>query len=100
MCSTALDGPRLPLEVSAQVLRHRQDPLTDGEWRKDMVDEVGRGLRHAARVARGAQPAFLAGECDEEIVSALPERILAKPLAKIPRSRYRRNSRPTNAGTA
>ena len=37
-----------------------------------MIGELRRGLHHAPRVARGAYAAPLAGEGNQEVVSALP----------------------------
>ena len=37
-----------------------------------MIDEMGRGLRHAPGVAGGADGAAFTGEGHQEVVSALP----------------------------
>jgi len=43
------DGLRSVGEKAPQPLRHRDHPLTDGNRRDDVIDEVGRGLRHETR---------------------------------------------------
>lgn len=56
------DRRRLPLQVPAQALGHRQHPLPHWQGWEDVIDQVGGGLRHAPGVARGANAAPLAGE--------------------------------------
>jgi len=64
-------GLRLALQVPAQPFGHREDPLAHRQRREDVIDQVRRGLRHASGVARGAQPAPLAREGDQEVMAAV-----------------------------
>jgi len=63
------DGLRLPLQVPAQPLRHREHPLAHRQWRDDVIDQVRSGLRHAPCVA-GRTKAPLAGESNQEVMAA------------------------------
>ena len=48
-------------EETPQPFEHIDHPLPDGDGRDDAVDAVGRGLRHAASIARRAHAAAPAG---------------------------------------
>ena len=58
-------------QQQAQRDRQRQHPLAHRHMGDDVVDQMGRGLRHAPRAARGAKPAALAAEGDELVVAAV-----------------------------
>ena len=60
------------LQEIAQVLGHREHPLSQRQVRQHAIGQMRCGLYHAPRVARGAHAAPLAGERDQEIVAALP----------------------------
>ena len=60
------------LDVIAQPLRQGRDPLAHRQARQDVIDEMGGSFRHPTGIARGADTTALAGEGDQEIVSALP----------------------------
>jgi hypothetical protein len=51
--------------------RHRQQPLPHRHGRDDVVNEVGCGLRHAPRTARGTEPSALAAEGDPLVVATV-----------------------------
>ena len=57
-------------EAEAQVERQRQHPLPDRRARQDAVDEVRRGVGHAAAAARTAEPAALARVRHQAVVAA------------------------------
>ena len=50
---------------------HGEHPLPDGKVWDHLVGQVGRHLRHAARVTGGADPPTLAGEGQEPVVPAI-----------------------------
>jgi hypothetical protein len=52
---------RIAGQEGADSLRQGQDPLADGEWRQDVIGQVGGHFHHAAGVAGGADAAALAG---------------------------------------
>jgi hypothetical protein len=52
-------------------LGHGEHPLPDGKVWDHLVGQVGRHLRHAARVTGGADPPTLAGEGQEPVVPAI-----------------------------
>ena len=56
-------------EQKAQAVGERKDPLAVGYAGQHVVCEVNRGVRGAARAARGADPAFFARERDEEVLA-------------------------------
>jgi len=58
------------VEVGAKPLWDGQHPLPHGQVGQDVIGQVGGELRHAAGVARGADPAALAGERDQALVAA------------------------------
>ena len=58
------------LQIVAQALRRRQDPLRQRQAR-DVIREMRRGRHHAPGIARWAYAASLARELDQEIVAAL-----------------------------
>ena len=58
-------------QQQAQRDRQRQHPLPHRHVRDDVVDQVRRGLRHAPRAARRAEPAALAAEGQQLVVAAL-----------------------------
>jgi hypothetical protein len=62
---------RMPGEAGAQLEGQREDELTKRDARQDVVDQVGRGLGHAAAEARGAEAAALARERDERTLAAV-----------------------------
>ncbi len=64
------ERPGFALQVPAQALGHREDPLAHRQRREDVVDQVRGGLRHAPGGAGGAQSPALAGEGDQEVVTA------------------------------
>jgi len=53
-----------------QPLREGDDPLAHRHPREDVLDQVGGGLGHAAGATRRPQAAALAGERDQDIVTA------------------------------
>jgi hypothetical protein len=59
------EGSGLALEDLPQALGHRHDPLTHGQARKDVVDQVRGGLRHPPRGAGRTERAALAGKGDQ-----------------------------------
>ena len=61
----------IAMQEVAQPLRHCQHPLAHRQWRQDVIGEMGRRRHHAPAVARGADPATLAREGDQEVVAAL-----------------------------
>ena len=63
---------RLRGQQQAQRDRQRQHPLAHRHMGDDVVDQVGRRLRHAPCAARGAKAAPLATEGDELVVAAVP----------------------------
>jgi hypothetical protein len=65
------DELRLRCQQQAQRDRQRQDPLAHWDVWNDVVHQVRRGLRHAARTARGAEPAALAAEGQQLVVTAI-----------------------------
>ncbi len=58
MCSTA---PAI-VQEGPDALRHGEHPLAHGKRRKDVIDEMGCGLDHAAGVAGRTHAAALATE--------------------------------------
>ena len=62
---------RLCSQQQAQRDRQRQYPLAHRHMGDDVIDQVGRGLRHAPHSARGAKPSALAAEGDEFVVAAV-----------------------------
>ena len=56
--------------VPSDALGDRQHPLAERDPGQDLVDQVGGGLDHAARRARGTDIAALATEGDQEVVAA------------------------------
>ncbi len=58
-------------QQQAQRDRQRQDPLAHRHVRDDVIDQVRRGLRHPARATRRAEPAALAAEGQQFVVTAL-----------------------------
>lgn len=54
----------------AERVGKRQNPLADGYFRQDAIDEVRGGIGHSASSAGGAEATPLARERDEAIVSA------------------------------
>ena len=83
-CTVALigeDGPQEAAQDDARPLRvlgaavaegigQREDPLTDRHDGQDAVDQMGRGLGHAAAAAGGTEATALARPRDEPIVTA------------------------------
>ena len=60
----------IPVQEPAEPLGDREHPLPDGDSGDHMVGQVGGRIRHAPRVAGGADAPALAGEGDEEVVAA------------------------------
>ena len=67
---SAVDGFAVVLGVIAQPLGHREDPLAHRQRREVVVDQVRGGLSHAPGGAGGAQTPALAGEGNQEVVTA------------------------------
>jgi hypothetical protein len=56
---------RVRRQQEAQRIRQRQRPLAQRPLGQHLIDQQRRGVSHAARTARGAEPAPLAAERDE-----------------------------------
>jgi len=76
------DGPGLALQKVAKTLRHRQDPLANGQRRKDMINQVRGRLGHAPGVAGRAKGAPLTGEGYQEVVAALGTSGACEPVGE------------------
>jgi hypothetical protein len=95
----SLDGANDDREAAAERVRstgeqqaewpgEAQDPLANGYFRKDMVDEVSRGLDHPPSAARRAEAPSLAGKRDQVFVAAAialhaHETVLEPPAAQV-----------------
>lgn len=64
------ERPGLALQVPAQALGHREDPLAHRQRRKDVVDQVRGGLDHAPGGAGRTETSALAGEGDQKVMAA------------------------------
>jgi len=67
-----IEGLSVMVKVVARPLGQGQHPLAHWQRRQDMIDQVSGRFGHAPAGARGTDGAALAGEGDEEILSALP----------------------------
>lgn len=70
-CSPPLITWHRGADMAPEPLRHREHPVAHGQPRQDPVGEVRGHLRHASRVARGADAAALAAEGDQALVAAV-----------------------------
>ena len=70
------------LEMVSEPFGQGEHSLPHRSPRKDMVDQMGDGLRHAAGVARGADAAALAGEGDEEVMAAVVAAGAGEPIGQ------------------
>jgi len=61
---------RIPGAAIAERVRQREHPLSDRDLGQHPVDEVGRGVGHAATTARRTEAAALAAKSDEAVVAA------------------------------
>ena len=66
----ALQG-RIALKEVAQPLGHGEHPLPHRQRRKDVIDQVRRGFRHAPRIAGWTHATTFTGVGDQEIVLTL-----------------------------
>ena len=57
-------------EEQAQWPGEAENPLTDGHFRNDVVDQVRRRLDHPPRAAGGAEPATFTGKGNEVLMTA------------------------------
>jgi hypothetical protein len=64
----------------AQQDRQRQHPLLQWHMRHDVIHQMSRGLRHAARAARRTEPAALAAEGQQLVVAALAAARAVEPM--------------------
>ncbi len=58
----------------------RDHPVAHGYLRDDMLDQVGRGLRHAAAATGGAKPSAFTGERHQLLLGAFPTPQAQKPM--------------------
>jgi hypothetical protein len=68
---TKVLGESLEVEHLRAACLQRLQPLTQQNMRDDLVDNMGRGLRHGPRAARRTETAPLATEARELVVAAL-----------------------------
>ena len=82
-------------QMPADPLGHRQHPLAAGHAGQGQVGEVGGGLYHPSRRARGADVATLARERDQEVVAAGRAVGAGKPVVETsPKAGSRSDSMP------
>ena len=61
-------------DTGAQLERQREHELTQGDVWEHVLDEIGRGGRHAATSARGAEAAALAAEANDFLLATVGAR--------------------------
>ncbi len=62
--------PRIPGAAIAKRIGQREHPLPDRDLGQHPIDEMGRGVGHAAAAAGGAEAAAFAREGDQAVVAA------------------------------
>jgi hypothetical protein len=76
------NGLGLALQVPAQALRHRQDPLAHGQRREDVIDQARHGLCPSCNARRMAETAAFAGERNEKIMPTVRAAGACKTVGK------------------
>ena len=78
--------------------RQCQHPLAHRHVRNDVIDQVGRRMRHAPGSARRAKPRRLQLKATSLSCPKSPQRSRRKPWTRMPHSRKASNSSFTNCG--
>jgi hypothetical protein len=70
------------MQKRSEAFGDREDPLPGGEMGQHVVREMGGELRHAARVAGGADAPALAGKGDQALVATVPTAGAGEPVGE------------------
>jgi hypothetical protein len=70
-------------EQQAELERNAENPLSKGYVRDDVVDQVSRSIRHAAGIARRADPPKLARERDQKLVTTARAEGSSKAVSQL-----------------